>query len=197
MRIVGLDGLKDDLELTLRLYREGRDPSEQRRGILVQLEALHNLAEATLKAELIEGGFKMLEPVRQLCKALGDLDNGRRPELLTPAPRKGKRPALMAEAQEGLRAAAAMDFLVPLIGKKGASKEVARLLRLGEGGAERIDYWRDQGMNGPDDVIKDRFQHILEIWTAKHPNSPEKRAKALIDAHKRTRLKKKSFLEEG
>jgi hypothetical protein len=121
--------------------------------------------------------------LRQHCKELADLINGRRSKTLSPAPRKGSRPPTVREVQEGLRAAAAMHFLVPTLGKDAASRRAARLV-FGKIDAGTIDYWRDQGMNGVPEyrVI---FDEICRTWTAKITD-PEQRAKSLIKAHRKS-----------
>jgi hypothetical protein len=191
-----IERFKADLEQGLGVYRRARkerDLSTRQKALVVQLLALQTLAGALLN----DGALELLEPMRDLCKGLGDLAEGRRSELLVPAPRGGKRRDTIADVQQWLRAAAAMHFLVPLKGKDKASEEVARWLRLDGKAAKTIDYWRDLGMNGSNDAVKEQFKLICTAWNAKI-RDPERRAKALIDAHKRERrAHRESFLGRG
>ena len=181
---------KADLKRWLTLYHKKQDPWLKLAAWGKVLEAIEQFAELWDK-EI----YELFAPAaREQRSGQADLVNGRRSATFSPAPRKGKRCASIDEAQEGLRAAAAMHFLVPTKGKEAARQQVALWLYRSKLGAETIDYWRDQGMNGSNEVFREQFQAICQAWTAKIAD-PERRAEALIKAHKRSHGK--SFLERG
>jgi hypothetical protein len=175
-----LEGFKEDL---LRLLAICNDPTRdvyvKLMGFIGVLEAFGRFADVWDKKV-----HDQLAPVlAHHCKELGNVINGRRSKTFTRAPRKGKQRPLIDDVQEGVRAAAAMHFLVPVKGKKCASRLVARWLG-GKIDPETIDYWRDQCMSGPDEAIRELFDVICRAWTAKIAD-PEQRAKSLIEAHKK------------
>jgi hypothetical protein len=139
-RIKNPDDFKKDLELESKRYREGRDITTKRQALILQLLALEHFAAAAF-----EEAYEMLEPVRQLCKELGDLNNGRRSEMFIPSSRKGKRPPRFTDVQAQARAAAYMHLKMQVPGttKETASSKAAEKFGFD---ASSIDYWREKAM---------------------------------------------------
>lgn len=172
------EDFKRDLELESANYREAREISTKREALIKQLLALDHFASAAF-----EEAYEMLAPVRQLCKALGDLNAGRRSEMFIPSPRDGKRPPRSTDIQAQSRAAVYMHIQVPALGKGAARTKAAEKFGFD---AKSIDYWRDQAMMGDaDGTWTALFHQTLRVLTAQHPNSPERQAQALLKAHKR------------
>jgi hypothetical protein len=172
---------KAGLERWLAIFHDkSRDIHVRRTALIAVFEALDHFFAAS--DEVIH---KMLEPVlRQLCEGFADLANGRQSEIFKPAPHKGKRRPWAGDLQPQARAALYMHLKVPGLGKDKARAEAARKF---EFDATSIDYWRDQAMNGDENgPWTALFQQNLRVLTAIHPNSPEKQAAALLDAHKRS-----------
>ena len=175
-----LEGFKQDLLKWLAICN---DPT---RDVYVKLAAFIGVLRTFDKfAEVWDREVHdQLAPVLgQYGKEMGNLILGRHSKTFTPAPRRGKRPPLIRDVQEGLRVAAAMHFLVPTLGKDGASKQVARWMVLSGVDARSVNYWRDQGMNGSPEY-RALFEEICRSWTDKIPD-PQRRAKALIKVHKK------------
>lgn len=183
-KIKNIEAFKEDLERGLSHY-SNCDLSIKRTGIMAQLSALQNLAKASIKGSE-ESMMRLLEPVDGLIAALHNLNNGRRSEMLAPSLRNGKRGALIEDVPHQARAAVYMDrrMQVPGIDKKTAMGQAARKFRVD---AKSVAYWREQAMAG--DQTEPRtalFHHIMNIVTAKNPNSPEKQAQTVLHAHRRS-----------
>jgi hypothetical protein len=175
------DGFKDDLLKWLAICNDHtRDDYVKLAGFIGMLQAFNKFAEVWDR----EVHDQLTPVLDQHCKELANFINGRPSKVLSRAPRKGKQRPLVEYVQQGVRAAAAMHFLVPLHGKNRALRQVARWLVHSPIDARTIDYWRDQCTNGPDETVRTLFDEICRIWTAKFAD-PEKRAKALIEAHKK------------
>jgi hypothetical protein len=174
------EDFKRDLEVASAKYHEARDGTAKREALVMLLAALEHFATAA-----VEGASETLGPVRQLCKELGDLNNGRRCEIFAPSPRKGKRPPRYTDIQAQARAAAYMHLKMPQADKETAAREAARKFGFD---AKSVDYWRERAIegnaNGPWTHL---FRTILQIVTAKFPHSSDQQARAVLSAHKRGR----------
>jgi hypothetical protein len=178
--IENLEAFKQDLLRSLAICNDPtRDVYVKLMAFIKVLLAFERFAEVWDR----EVHDQLAPVLGQHCKELANLVNGRPSKMLSRAPRKGRQRPLVDQMQEGVRAAAAMHFLVPVKGKDGARKQVARWLLPSPIDARTVDYWRDQCMNGSDEGLRALFAEICRAWTAKIPD-PERRAKALIKAHK-------------
>jgi hypothetical protein len=158
--------------------------NDESRDIYVQHAALIKVLEAFVRfAEVWDDEvYEKLAPVlNKHCKELANLINGRQPEAFTRAPRKGKPPPDATLVQAQARAAVYMHLRVTEIGKDRAKNEASRKFKLDP---HSIEYWREHAMKG---VLPwaELFRHDLAMLRAQHP-TPEKQAKALLDAHRRS-----------